>query len=114
MKKIRELRQEKGLTQNELAQILGVNQTAIGKYERGELEPDIEKLKVLSNFFDVTVDYILELEDDFGVRSSNAELSSEEWDIVRSYRSLNPACKDLIKSTLGTLLSNASEKRKDI
>lgn len=66
MIKIKELRHEKGLTQSELATLLGVNQTAVGKYERGELEPNIHTLKKLADIFECSIDYLAGREDDFG------------------------------------------------
>lgn len=72
MNKIKELRTEKGYTQADLARLLGVNQTAVGKYERGELEPNIQILMKLSQIFEVTVDYIIGNSDDLGVISINS------------------------------------------
>ena len=89
MNKIRELRIEKSLTQAQLAQLLGVNQTAVGKYEREELEPNIETLIKLSHIFEVSVDYIIGNTDDFGNITVNANtLRREEESIIRIYRSL--------------------------
>ena len=53
MIKLKDLRLTKQLSQNELAKMLGCNQTAVGKYERGQLEPNIETLKLLSEIFEV-------------------------------------------------------------
>ena len=55
MKRIKELRLSKGLSQAELAKILGYNQTAIGKYERGELEPSIATMEKLCDFFECSM-----------------------------------------------------------
>lgn len=90
MNKIRELRTEKGLTQAELAEILGVNQTAVGKYERGELEPNIENLIKLSRFFEVSVDYIIGNADDFGIIQTPSDaLTQEERQLLDDFRHLN-------------------------
>ncbi|MBQ8283454.1 MAG: helix-turn-helix transcriptional regulator [Clostridia bacterium] len=66
MNRIKELRTSIGLTQAELGEKTGLNQTAIGKYEREQLEPTISTLKKLSSIFECSVGYILGLEDDFG------------------------------------------------
>ena len=55
----KELRKRKGLTQIDLAQILHVNQTTISKWEKGKTIPDILTLNELSNFFNVSIDYLL-------------------------------------------------------
>ncbi len=66
MNRIRELRLLENLTQTKLAQMVGLNQTAIGKYERGELEPNLETLKKLSGIFECSIDFLIGFSDDFG------------------------------------------------
>jgi len=63
MKRLKELREEKGLHQIELAKILNVTQTAISRYEKGERTPDIQTIKKLRDFFGVTTDYLLGFEE---------------------------------------------------
>lgn len=57
--KLQELRKKKGLTQEELAQVLFVSRTAVSKWESGRGYPNIESLKAISVFFGVTVDELL-------------------------------------------------------
>ncbi len=57
--KLQELRKQKGLTQEELAESLYVSRTAISKWESGRGYPNIESLKAISKFFGVTVDDLL-------------------------------------------------------
>lgn len=59
MIKIKELRQKKGINQAELAKVFGVSQQTISSYEKGIREPDIETLNNLSDFFNVSLDYLL-------------------------------------------------------
>ncbi|MBR5497488.1 MAG: helix-turn-helix transcriptional regulator [Clostridia bacterium] len=56
---LKELRKQKGLTQEELAQQLFVSRTAISKWESGRGYPNIDSLKAISVFFSVTVDELL-------------------------------------------------------
>ena len=70
MNRIKDLRNSLGLTQKKIAEKLGCNQTAVGKYEREELEPNIEVLCKLADIFNCTIDYIVCREDDFGVINS--------------------------------------------
>lgn len=65
---IRSLRIEKGLTQSELAVKINSTQKQISKWEIGFLEPNIDAIKRLALFFDVTSDYLLGLENDAGVK----------------------------------------------
>ena len=57
--KLQELRKKKGLTQEELAEILFVSRTAVSKWESGRGMPSIESLKTISKFFAVTLDDLL-------------------------------------------------------
>lgn len=58
-KKLQELRKQKGLTQEELAEILFVSRTAISKWESGRGYPNIDSLKAIAKFFGVTIDELL-------------------------------------------------------
>ena len=57
--KIQELRKQRGLTQEELANALFVSRTAISKWESGRGYPSIDSLRALSAFFGVTIDALL-------------------------------------------------------
>lgn len=62
MKKIKELRKQLGVSQNELAKQLNVAQNTISRWESGERAVDADSLKKLAEFFGVSTDYLLELE----------------------------------------------------
>ena len=57
--KLQELRKQKGLTQEELAQALYVSRTAVSKWESGRGYPNIDSLKAIARYFSVTVDELL-------------------------------------------------------
>lgn len=57
--KIQELRKQKGITQEELAESLYVSRTAISKWESGRGYPNIDSLKAIAKFFGVTIDELL-------------------------------------------------------
>ena len=63
---IKKYREEKQMTQVEVADVLGVKPATISKYEAGTLEPNIESLKKLAELFGVSVDELLK-EDEFDV-----------------------------------------------
>ena len=58
-KRIAHLRKEKGLTQEELAQHMGISPQAVSKWENDQTCPDISALPKLARLFDVTVDELL-------------------------------------------------------
>ena len=57
--KIAELRKQKGVSQEELADVLFTTRQAVSKWERGESDPDIDRLKDLASYFGVSIDYLL-------------------------------------------------------
>lgn len=68
--KIKKYREEKKMTQVEVAGVLGVKPATISKYEAGTLEPNIESLKKLAELFGISVDELLK-EDEFDVSKIN-------------------------------------------
>lgn len=56
---LKKVREQKGLSQTELANIFGVVRSTICQYEKGVRQPDITMLKRYSDFFNVSVDYLL-------------------------------------------------------
>ncbi len=69
--KIKLYREKKNMTQNEIAEILGVKATTVSKYEAGTLEPNIESIKKLSETFGITIDELLKDESDFDISKIN-------------------------------------------
>lgn len=67
---LKQLRTEKGLTQNELAKILDVSKSNISKYEAGSVEPNISILMRISEYFEKSVDYLLGKSDASTVHSA--------------------------------------------
>ena len=57
--KLRSLRQQKNITQEALANHLGITPQSVGKWERGEGFPDITLLPKIAFYFDVTIDELL-------------------------------------------------------
>jgi len=58
--RLRELRIERGISQLKLAMDLDMNQNSISRYETGSHECDYETLIKLANYFNVSIDYLLE------------------------------------------------------
>ena len=79
-KRIKELRIENNLTQEELAEQLGVSFQAVSRWENDLTYPDITLLPILANMFDVTVDYLLDVD----VMKKEAEIDAiiEEYFVL--------------------------------
>ena len=58
--RLKELRVSAGISQLKLAMDLGLNQNSISRYETGEREADYRTLIKLADYFDVSLDYLLE------------------------------------------------------
>ena len=61
--RLKELRQDKNISQVELAKKIGVGKSIISKWEKGECDITLSKAKVLATFFGVSIDYLAGLED---------------------------------------------------
>lgn len=61
--RLKELREEKNMSLKKLAKETGFSDTALGRWERGTQIPNIETLIILCQYFKVTSDYLLGLED---------------------------------------------------
>jgi transcriptional regulator with XRE-family HTH domain len=57
--RIQNLRKTKGISQEELADKVGVTRQAVSKWESEQSTPDIEKIIIMSDYFEVTTDYLL-------------------------------------------------------
>lgn len=62
-KRLKELRQEHGLTQKELSFALGLNAVTYLHYEKGQREPPLAVLADMAKYFDVSVDFLLGLKE---------------------------------------------------
>ena len=61
--RLKQIRKAKGISQLKLAMDLNTNQNSISRYETGEREPGIRELISLADYFNVSVDYLLERTD---------------------------------------------------
>ena len=78
--KLRALRMEKKLTQNDLAARLGIVGASVSSYEKSKQYPSVEVLIQLCQIFDVSADYLLGLSDDKNFNTST--LTDEQLQIV--------------------------------
>ncbi len=62
---LKELRTEKQLSQQQLARLLNISQSAIAKWELGKTEPTASAIVSVALFFDVSCDYLLGIKDEF-------------------------------------------------
>ena len=75
-KRIRDLREDKDITQKEISKILNCSQQVYSNYELGQRDIPTYILIELSNFYNVSVDYILGITDNPKIQRQKRELSS--------------------------------------
>lgn len=107
--RIKHLRQKHKLTQGELAAVLGLKSTAISNYESKRNEPSFEKLVALSNFFNVSCDYLLGLCDS-NLRISNNDSDTDFIELCRLYQDLNNEHKNDVKNFMHFLIFKQNQK----
>ena len=61
--RLKKIRKKKGISQLKLAMDLNMNQNTVSRYETGEREPGINELIKIADYFNVSVDYLLERTD---------------------------------------------------
>lgn len=76
---LKKLRNKFGYTQKELSDILGIKQTTISNYEKGLRFPDADKLKQISNLFNISIDYLLNSEEKKVSDKTQYSVSKEEY-----------------------------------
>lgn len=108
--KIKELRIRSGMTQEELAEKLGLKKSAIAKYENGRVE-NIKRTTLLkmSEIFNVSPAYIMDLQDYSNSKEVNFVLSDIEKQIIANYRKADYVDKEIVHRALGVEI--AKEKR---
>lgn len=118
----KKLREEAGLSQQKLADKIGLSSSAIARWELGQSEPGFNAILAYTKFFDVSADYLLGLEDDFGARTATApavmgeNYSSEERQLIEDYQNLNARSKKYLQDTIKMLLESVSgseQKKKE-
>lgn len=117
---LKNLRLEANLTQKELAKKLNIGQSTIVGYEKCEREATLTNLSRYAEFFEVSLDYLAGLEDDFGARTATSAapigegLTSEERELLRLFRELSPYLKGMTLNAVRSWAKNAgdSERKK--
>lgn len=117
MLRFRQEREFKNLSQNDLANLLGVSQQSISKYENGSREAGYDILIQMSKIFDVSIDYLLGLSNIRRIEDiQNEQLSADEKRIIETYRTIDSDGKQILLGKALDLKRNSSmpNRKKDI
>ncbi|MGN1194573.1 MAG: helix-turn-helix domain-containing protein [Acutalibacteraceae bacterium] len=98
VKNLKPLRQKKGLSQQQLADIIGVSQQSVYKYEKQNVEPELSVLISMADYFETSVDYLIGHSDvNHKIEKIQPfELNAEEAKLIRDYRKLSKSEKESI------------------
>ncbi len=103
MKRLKELREGKHISQQRLAIDLNVSQASISKYELGQADPDIPTIVELAEYFHVSADYLLEISDS-KQNISDSRLSDTEKQLIFDFKRLDKVQKAKLLAYLQGLL----------
>lgn len=117
--RLKKVRAEKGMTQVQLAEALGVSKGTIAMWETGKREPNFETLNELSEIFDKRIDYILGYSND----ASSPQMTEEEieqlgvWaaeesfqETVTAYLRLDAYGKDAVEGLIRAEMARCREQ----
>lgn len=107
IKNLKFLRLKNGLTQAQLAGVLGVSQQSINKYENQSAEPDISTLQDLANFFNTSIDFLVGHTDIEHIieKVEKYDLNEDESTVIDNYRLLTVSEKESIHSVINNYIS---------
>lgn len=85
--RLKQLRLERGLTIQNMAEVLGLSQGSYNYYELGKTEPNIATLKKLADYFCVSIDYLV------GAEVRGKSLNADEVELLKYYRAVDDTSK---------------------
>ena len=115
--RLKSLRSNHHISQATLAEILGVTQQAVGKWEVGKATPDYDTLCNIAKYFQVSTDYLLEYTKSssktVAALASDSEISPQDQDLLRKYHILTPNSRAAVDAVLDTCYNNDKPKAED-
>lgn len=103
--KIKELREKQGLTQQQTADKLNLALSTYRSYETGTREPSIETLIMLSELYNVTIDYLLDH------KPKPVMLNADEMNHIKKYRNLDKHGKKIVNTVTDIEFERMSEQK---
>ena len=104
--RLKELRHKKGISQQILAEEVGVSQQSVNKYENQAVEPDIRTMIAIADYFNTSVDYLIghtEISSRIE-KTSPCDLNKEEEEFLSKWRKLDQEEKDSLSSVVQNYL----------
>jgi len=105
--RLRELRENKNVTQNEIAELLKITRSAYSQYETGRRQMNYETLCLLADYYSVSIDYLL------GRYETNPILvNKKESYLIELYRLLDERGKVTVEATINFEYEQSSKDKK--
>lgn len=114
MDRLKELRLERGLSQQQLAKQIETTQSNIGRWENGINEPTSSQLIKLANYFGCTIDFLVGIEDDFGINEKVDLLQTERKTVstfLTLYSRLSDSAKKVTLDLMRSLAKNGIQDK---
>jgi len=105
---LKKLRTEMGISQQALADKFNLSQQSIHKYECGLAEPDIRMLKDFAKYFNVSIDYLVNSEEE-NPPSEKLHFSTVEIEMVKKLRTLSPQ----LRFSLQMIIEHLADSNQD-
>lgn len=84
--RLRQMRELRGYTQEELSHLLGMGEKEIWRYENGKSTPSADKMADIAKLLKVTTDYLLGLSDDPTTQLRQSDLQPIERQVISAWR----------------------------
>ena len=111
--RLKALRKQHNITQEQLASIIGVERSSIGKYEgKSRIIPSDDVKYKIAQFFGVSVEYLLG-HTDVPVQVNSNEISKDENDMILMYRELTDAGRGLVLDYMRMILSKQEYRKEE-
>lgn len=107
--RFKQLREEKGYSQQMLADKLSISRSTVGMYESGLREPNFELLEEIADFFNVDMDYLvgkstikrkIPVLQKNGIIKESPALTAEEKEFLNLFETASPEAREFVISTL--------------
>ena len=115
-KRIQEVRKRKGLTQEQLARNLNVSKSTIAMWETGKRDPDSKMITFISDYFNVSADYLLGNTDDPNPprkKTAPEKLDPDIVSIQRLHENLTPKDREKFMKIIRTMFEEDFPKEND-
>ena len=87
--KIKELRIKNGYSQQKISKLLNISQSNYSKYERNEIEPNIETLKKIADFYNVSLDFLCSRPRPYDLPSTATNNQKQAINIILQLNDIN-------------------------